>query len=237
MDMSRQEQIVRGKIPGVLIIGAGATGFHAGHALIGAGCPYLEIWDFDVIEESNLNRQLYGRENIGEYKAVALAKLLERIKPGEDQEIVPVTKEMDPYGVDYDTFCKTNIIINAADNLYFHGMLWKKLQMMNKETGQRWFYISPRMSSFDMEVQTFVGGYDNPWEIFLTKEEWMEIDRERSGCTSGTPTFSPAVVTTSMVLAGFVVQEVFNWVNSEPTHLWFRMDIESGKIEMNEVRA
>lgn len=238
MDLSRQSSIVNGPIPRILLIGAGATGFHVAHALIGAGCPQLEIWDYDVVEGSNLNRQLYGVENIGEYKVDALAHLLNRIRPGgEEQIIVSRNEEMDPFGVEKEYLRRFPVIINTADNLYFHGLLWKKIQTtFDNQYSPPLFYISPRMSSFDMEVQTFVLGEDNPWQMFLTKEEWMEVEKERSGCTSGSTTFSPSVVTTSMVLAGFTVQEVFNRMNGEPTHQWFRMDIESGKIEMNEVR-
>ena len=100
MDLSRQEGIIRGGIPSTLLIGAGATGFHVAHALVGAGCRWLQIWDPDVVEESNLNRQLYGLENVGEYKAEALKILLDRIRPGgEEQVIEAVNKEVDAYRI------------------------------------------------------------------------------------------------------------------------------------------
>jgi len=235
MDLSRQTELVRRPVPNVLLIGAGATGFHTGLALVGAGCAGVEVWDYDTIEKSNLNRQLYGVENVGRYKAEVLVEMMYALNPDGDYHAI--FEEMDPYKVSGDHLRNYSIIINAADNLYFHGMLWKKLKAVSKKHPRSFFYISPRMSAFDMEVQTFITPFDNPWEIFQTKEERMEIEKSRSGCTSGgDKTYGQSVVTTSMVLAGFTVQEVINRVNNEPTHEWFRMDIESGKIEMNERR-
>jgi len=61
----------------VLILGAGAIGSHVAWMLTTLGIQNLAILDFDVVEESNLNRQLlYDEYDIGNPKAEALKKHL-----------------------------------------------------------------------------------------------------------------------------------------------------------------
>ncbi len=58
----------------VLILGAGAIGTHVLWGLITIGIQNITIIDFDIVEESNLNRQLfYGFDDIG-YKKVDVIK-------------------------------------------------------------------------------------------------------------------------------------------------------------------
>ena len=53
----------------ILILGAGAIGTHVLWGLITMGAQNITIIDFDVVEESNLNRQLfYGFDDIGRKK-------------------------------------------------------------------------------------------------------------------------------------------------------------------------
>ncbi|MGP1604974.1 MAG: HesA/MoeB/ThiF family protein [Moraxella sp.] len=62
----------------VLIIGAGGLGCPVSQILTRAGVGYLCLIDFDVIEESNLQRQsLFTQEDIGQYKA---KKAYEKLK-------------------------------------------------------------------------------------------------------------------------------------------------------------
>jgi len=233
-DMSRQQNLVRGIVPRILLIGAGATGYHAGLALAGIGCRSIDVWDFDAIEASNLNRQLYGKDNIGEYKAEVLVGKMLETSPVDTAclDYNAVTEEMDAFSVEQKYLEGFTVIINATDNLYFHGLLHKKLCVFN--TQHQWLYVSPRMSAFDVEIQTFYPPRKNEWEIFQTKEERMAVMELRSGCTSGEAVFSQAVVTTSMAAGLLAVQQVINHINEEPTHKWFRMDIETGKLESNE---
>jgi sulfur carrier protein ThiS adenylyltransferase len=70
------------------IIGLGGLGSNAAAMLVRTGVRHLLLVDFDVVDESNLNRQLYFREDIGRRKTEALAATLRRIEPGVDLELV-----------------------------------------------------------------------------------------------------------------------------------------------------
>lgn len=65
----------------VAIIGCGGLGSNAAAMLLRSGVRTLTLIDFDVVEESNLNRQLYFRDQLGRPKPDALAETLRRIDP------------------------------------------------------------------------------------------------------------------------------------------------------------
>jgi sulfur-carrier protein adenylyltransferase/sulfurtransferase len=74
-----QDKIAKAK---VLIIGAGGLGCPALQYLAAAGVGTIGIIDFDVIEMSNLQRQiLYTVDDIGRSKAITAAKKLELLNP------------------------------------------------------------------------------------------------------------------------------------------------------------
>ena len=69
------------------IAGAGGLGSNCAAHLVRAGVRRLVIADFDVVAESNLNRQFYFRDQIGRKKVDALAENLRRIEPGLELEL------------------------------------------------------------------------------------------------------------------------------------------------------
>lgn len=74
-----QDKIAKAK---VLVIGAGGLGCPALQYLAAAGVGTIGIVDFDVVELSNLQRQiLYTVDDIGQSKAITAAKKLEALNP------------------------------------------------------------------------------------------------------------------------------------------------------------
>lgn len=72
----------------VAIIGCGGLGSNAAAMLVRSGVGRLTLIDFDVIEESNLNRQLFFRDQLGRPKTEALAETLLRIDPDVRLDLV-----------------------------------------------------------------------------------------------------------------------------------------------------
>jgi sulfur carrier protein ThiS adenylyltransferase len=79
----------------VAIIGLGGLGSNAAAMLVRCGVRHLTLVDFDTVEESNLNRQLYFRDDIGRPKTESLAALLRRIEPGLDLMLISDRVEAD----------------------------------------------------------------------------------------------------------------------------------------------
>ena len=75
------------------IIGLGGLGSNASMMLVRSGVRRFVLADFDTVEPSNLNRQLYFPDQLGRLKADALAETLTRIEPALDLTLVrePIT--------------------------------------------------------------------------------------------------------------------------------------------------
>lgn len=70
------------------IVGAGGLGSNAALMLVRAGVGALTVADFDVVEPSNLNRQMYFPDQLGRPKVQALAETLLRLEPDLDLRLV-----------------------------------------------------------------------------------------------------------------------------------------------------
>lgn len=66
----------------VLVVGLGGVGGYLAEALCRAGIGTLGLCDFDTVDASNLNRQLFALEsNIGKQKALCAQERLAQINP------------------------------------------------------------------------------------------------------------------------------------------------------------
>ncbi|SFC17805.1 sulfur carrier protein ThiS adenylyltransferase ThiF [Ruminococcus albus] len=65
----------------VVICGLGGLGSNVAVSLARAGVGKLHLIDFDKVDISNLNRQQYFPDQLGQYKSDALADTLRRIAP------------------------------------------------------------------------------------------------------------------------------------------------------------
>ncbi len=94
----------------VAIVGVGGLGTVAATYLVRAGIGRLELIDRDIVETSNLNRQLLFEEaDVNRPKAVVAAERLERMNP--DVSIKPIVEEF-PCKLDV-----PEIILDCSDNL------------------------------------------------------------------------------------------------------------------------
>ncbi len=98
----------------VLLVGAGGLGCPAGQYLAAAGVGTLGIVDADVVDLSNLQRQvLHGTSDVGRPKVISAMESIAEMNPGVDvrtyREHVTSENVMDIIA-DYD------IIVNGCDN-------------------------------------------------------------------------------------------------------------------------
>lgn len=70
------------------IIGAGGLGSNIALMLVRSGVRALTIADFDRVEPSNLNRQMYFPDQLGRMKVQAISETLLRLEPGLDLRLV-----------------------------------------------------------------------------------------------------------------------------------------------------
>jgi len=96
----------------VALVGCGGLGSNAAAMLVRSGVKKLTLIDFDRVDESNLNRQLFFRDQLGELKTEALAATLRRIH--SDLELRLVSEFMTPENL-VAHVSDADVIIEAAD--------------------------------------------------------------------------------------------------------------------------
>ncbi len=98
----------------VLVIGAGGLGCPVLQYLVAAGVGTIGIIDDDVVEKSNLQRQiLYSMSDIGINKAEAAKNRLHGLNP--DVQVIAISKRLTPQNA-LSLFKDYDIIVDGTDN-------------------------------------------------------------------------------------------------------------------------
>ncbi|TAN32049.1 molybdopterin-synthase adenylyltransferase MoeB [bacterium] len=98
----------------VLLLGAGGLGSPAAMYLAAAGVGKIGIVDFDVVDSSNLQRQiLHGTADIGRTKVESAASTLRGLNP--DVEVVPINEHLNSETA-MRIFAPYDIILDGTDN-------------------------------------------------------------------------------------------------------------------------
>jgi molybdopterin/thiamine biosynthesis adenylyltransferase/rhodanese-related sulfurtransferase len=99
----------------VLLIGAGGLGSPASLYLAAAGVGRLGIVDADVVDESNLQRQIiHSTERLGEAKVESAKRTIEALNP--DVQVVPYKERLTSENVERILADGWDVIVDGADN-------------------------------------------------------------------------------------------------------------------------
>jgi len=110
MNMENMKSILSKKTVG--IAGCGGLGSNCAAALARIGVGKLIIADFDAIDASNLNRQYFFWEQIGQQKVFALADNIHYIDPMI--EVIPHDLKLGPAEI-ISIFADCDVIVEAFD--------------------------------------------------------------------------------------------------------------------------
>jgi len=94
------------------IAGAGGLGSNCAMHLVRSGVKHLTIVDFDVVNESNLNRQFFFHDQIGQKKVEAVKANLLRIEPDADIRAVDIRLDASSAR---EIFADCGIVVEAFD--------------------------------------------------------------------------------------------------------------------------
>jgi sulfur carrier protein ThiS adenylyltransferase len=94
------------------IAGAGGLGSNCAMHLVRAGVKHLTVVAFDVVNESNLNRQFFFRDQIGQKKVEAIKENLLRIEPDADIRAVDIRLDASSAR---EIFADCGIVVEAFD--------------------------------------------------------------------------------------------------------------------------
>jgi molybdopterin/thiamine biosynthesis adenylyltransferase/rhodanese-related sulfurtransferase len=132
----------------VLLIGAGGLGSPAALYLAAAGVGTLGIVDDDLVDESNLQRQvIHNTERVGTPKTESARKTIEALNP--DVKVVEYRTRLDASNIieiikDYD------VLVDGADNFPTRYLLNDASVRLRKPV------VSASILTFDGQVSTFI---------------------------------------------------------------------------------
>ena len=124
---SGQQKLQQAK---VTVVGCGGLGSVATIYLAGSGIGNIHLVDFDVVDVSNLHRQVFYKiEDIGKPKAEVLANYIKSISP-----FVKVTFSTDAISKSnvVDTIKNSEIVLDCTDNLPIKYLLNDTCVLHNK---------------------------------------------------------------------------------------------------------
>ena len=158
------------------IAGAGGLGSNCAAFLVRSGFRKLKIYDFDKVSYSNLNRQFYFYDQVGDRKVDALRVNLSRINP--DLELAPFNERITPENVS-EVFADCNVVIEAFDKAECKKMLTEAYMNSGK------LYISA----------SGVAGWGNSDNITIRKihDKFFLTGDSVSEASAALPPFAPKV--------------------------------------------
>lgn len=137
----------------VLLLGAGGLGAPTGLYLAAAGIGKIGIVDDDVVDASNLQRQvIHNTGRIGQPKSSSARQTIEALNP--DVEVVEYNFHLDASNI-LDVIAGYDIIVDGADNFPVRYLLNDASVRLKKPV------VSASILSFDGQISTFVP-YEGP---------------------------------------------------------------------------
>lgn len=117
-----EENLEKIKSKTVAVVGVGGVGGYAVESLVRAGISKLIIIDYDIVDITNLNRQIISlQSNIGKYKTDVIKERINNINP--DCNVITINTKLNEENLYLLFNEKPDYIIDACDTLKVKEML------------------------------------------------------------------------------------------------------------------
>lgn len=167
MNFSQIRNVLKDKTVG--IAGCGGLGSNCTVALARVGIGNLIIADFDVIEESNLNRQYYFHHQIGKKKTDCLQENIQLINPETRVEKHDVKLDSENL---VDIFQNCDVIVEAFDKAELKQMI---IETVSEHLSQTPLVIGLGMAGWGDSNSIRCRQADN---LFICGDAIKEIDED-----------------------------------------------------------
>jgi sulfur carrier protein ThiS adenylyltransferase len=173
------------------IAGAGGLGSNCAVALARSGVGTLVLSDHDIIELSNLSRQYFFTDQVGQLKTIALKENIRRVNP--DVFVIIHQKKLDRINIP-EIFSGCDIIVEAFDSAYMKEMLIETVQI--------------KMPGIPLVIGSGLAGWGKSDTIRFRKiDETLYIcGDESSEVSDNLPTMAPKVGMVANMQANVVVE-------------------------------
>lgn len=201
----------------VLIVGCGGVGGYALETLVRSGITNIDIIDFDVIDITNLNRQIItNKENIGIKKVLAAKNRVLSINPNLNINTYEIFLDKD----NIDEILKNNYdyIIDACDNVD------TKIELIKRSVNNNYKLISSmgtakKMDPTKLSITTLdKTHYDKLAKVIRKKVKDLKINKKTNVVSSTEEvikcdtlgSFMMVPATAGILCAKYVIDDVIN---------------------------
>ncbi len=193
----------------VTVIGVGAIGRQVALQLTAMGIPWLQLIDFDNVEESNLASQGYLEEDRGKPKVEATAKLCRYINSGlEIQQINDRFRRSMEIG---------NTVFCCVDKIDIRRLIWESI----KDTAA--FFADGRMSAEVLRVLVAcdVASREHYPSTLFTAEEAYQ-----GSCTAKTTIYC------ANIAAGLMVAQFTKFLRNMPIEADIQVNLLASEMSV-----
>jgi hypothetical protein len=214
----------------VSLIGLGGIGSYVGFLLSRVKPRNIYMWDNDRVDISNMSGQLYGRQDVGEYKSNALGIMMSQYS-----NYYPVNA-YGRFGHDSEA---TKVMMCGLDNMLSRKIVFTKWNNLRESTPveerKTLLLIDGRLAAEKFQVFAIQG--DDKRAIDLYKKEWLFDDREadETVCSYKQTSFMANMIASVMVniFVNFVANKCNPLVERDvPFMTTYAADTMLFKVEM-----
>lgn len=215
ISLKEQLRLVKSR---VAVIGAGGLGGQVILLLARMGIGTLVVVDYDVFDETNLNRQaLSSMETLGKQKPEAAAATVSSINPGV--KVIPCLVKLDSSNAP-GILTGSNVVVDALDNVQDRFLL----ERITKKLGIP--LVHGALAGFEGQVMTIFP--DDPGLKHLYRNEGAGGDKsKRPESILGVPTLTPALIAT---LEAMEVLKIILKREKIFRNTMVHVDLETGQI-------
>jgi len=215
--ISLQEQLRLAKSR-VAVIGAGGLGGHVILLLARMGIGTLVVVDYDVFDETNLNRQaLSSMETLGKPKPETAAATVSSINPGT--KVIACQVKLDSSNAPA-ILTGSNVVVDALDNVQDRFLLERTTKKLGIPL------VHGALAGFEGQVMTIFP--DDPGLKHLYRNERAGGDKsKRPESILGVPTLTPSLIAT---LEAMEVLKIILKREKIFRNTMVHVDLETGQI-------
>lgn len=175
------------------VIGVGSIGRQVALQLAAMGIPWLQLIDFDVVEESNLASQGYLEDDLGRPKVQATADLCQQIN-----HRLETNEVQDRYRRSMET---GNVVFACVDKVDIRRLIWESVK------DQAGFFADGRMTAEVLRILTACDSKSRehyPTTLFASEQAYQ------GSCTAKTTIYC------ANTAAGFMLAHFAKWLRHLP---------------------
>ena len=194
------------------VIGIGAIGRQVALQLTAIGVPYLQLIDFDSVEECNIASQGYLQKDLSRPKVDATAEFCRKINYDLQVEVLlDRFKRTTPVG---------NCVFCCVDSITARKHIWDAIK--DKVN----FFVDGRMSA---EVLRVISAYDERSRRYYPSTLFVADEAYRGACTAKTTIYC------ANIAAGFMLAQFTKYLRLLPVDSDLQVNLLASEISVGDV--